>query len=116
MLFMVMVFMMVVFLAFRNKEVLCPSNIVFGSYFLYLIFPGTLFYVLEWVEWEYVLPWGKVNDWSRLSDEALLSFAYVFSLFFLFTRSLELALPPASAQELFSTYRVSPLMLGGCRS
>lgn len=111
MLFMVMVFMMVVFLAFRNKEVLCPSNIVFGSYFLYLIFPGTLFYVLEWVEWEYVLPWGKVNDWSRLSDEALLSFAYVFSLFFLFTRSLELALPPASAQELFSTYRVSPLML-----
>lgn len=111
MIFLVVTFMLVVFLMFRNKEVLCPSNIVFGSYFLYFVFPSILFYVLEWVGWVYVLPWGKVNDWSKLSDEAVLSFAYVFSLFFLFTRFFEVLMARTSAQDLFSSYRVNPFML-----
>ena len=111
MIFLVVVFMLTVFLMFRNKEVLCPSNIVFGSYFLYFVFPSILFYLLEWVGWEYVLPWGKTNDWSKLSDEAILSFAYVFTLFFFFTRLFELLMSQASAQSLFQRYRVSPFML-----
>lgn len=54
---------------------------------------------------------GKVNDWSKLSDEAVLSFAYVFSLFFFFTRFFEVLMARTSAQDLFSSYRVNPLML-----
>lgn len=111
MIFLVVVFMLTVFLLFRNKEVLCPSNIVFGSYFLYFVFPSALFYVLEWIGWVYVLPWGKVNDWSKLSDEAILSFAYVFTLFFFFTRVFESLMTRSSALDLFSRYRVSPPML-----
>ncbi len=111
MIFLVVVFMLTVFLMFRNKEVLCPSNIVFGSYFLYFVFPSILFYLLEWVGWVYVLPWGKTNDWSKLSDEAVLSFAYVFTLFFFFTRFFEVLMTQISAQNLFRRYRVSPFML-----
>ncbi|WP_133247576.1 hypothetical protein [Pseudomonas sp. SDI] len=103
--------MLAVFLVFRNKEVLCPSNIVFGSYFLYFVFPCVLFYVLEWVDWVYVLPWGKTNDWSTLSDEAVLSYAYVFTLFYGFTRLFEVLLVRSSAVSLFEQYRVNPLVL-----
>lgn len=111
MIFFIVVFMLVVFLLFRNKEFLCPSNVVFGSYFLYFIFPSTLFFILEWVDWVYVLPWGKTNDWSRLSGEALLSYAYVFTLFFLFTRLLEVLLINTAATSLFERYRVNSCML-----
>lgn len=107
----VVVFMVLVFLLFRNKEVLCPSNIVFGSYFLYFVFPSSLFYIFEWVGWVYVLPWGKVNDWSKLSDEAVLSYGYVFALFFFFTRFFEFVFARGSAQDLFSFYKINPIML-----
>ncbi|MCU1733982.1 MULTISPECIES: hypothetical protein [unclassified Pseudomonas] len=103
--------MLTVFLLFRNKELLCPSNVVFGSYFLYFIFPSTLFYILEWVDWVYVLPWGKTNDWSKLSDEAILSYAYVFTLFFLFTRLFEVLLARTSASTVLEQYRVNTFML-----
>lgn len=111
MILLIVVFMLAAFLVFRNKEILCPSNVVFGSYFLYFIFPGILFYVLEWSDWTYVLPWGKTNDWSKLSDEAVLSYLYVFTLFYGFTRLFEVMLVRSSADKLFEQYRVRPLML-----
>ncbi|WP_130925962.1 hypothetical protein [Pseudomonas cedrina] len=104
-------FIVLIFLVFRNKDVLCPSNVVFGSYFLYLVFPSILFYALEWMSWTYVLPWGKTNDWSKVSDEAILSFGYVFALFFFFTRTFEVILQREHAQNLFLKYRVSPSLL-----
>lgn len=110
MIFLIVVFMLAVFLLFRNKEILCPSNVVFGSYFLYFIFPSTLFYILEWVGWVYVLPWGKTNDWSQLSEEVVLSYAYVFTLFFFCTRLLEVLLVRSSAASLLDQYRVNSFM------
>lgn len=111
MILLVVIFMLTAFFLFRNKEILCPSNVVFGSYFLYFIFPSVLFYVLEWSGWTYVLPWGKANDWSKLSDEAVLSYLYVFTLFYGFTRFFEVILVRSSADSLFEQYRVRPLML-----
>jgi hypothetical protein len=111
MIFAIVVFMVVVFLVFRNKEVLCPSNVVFISYFLYFVFPCLLFYTLDIIGWEYVLPWGKVNDWSKLSEESILSFAYVFTLFFFITRFLEALFDRSSAPELFQVYQVRPIGL-----
>lgn len=111
MIFWVAGLIVLMFLVCRNKEVLCPSNVVFGSYFLYLVFPSILFYVLEWLNWTYVLPWGKTNDWSKISDEAILSFGYVFTLFFFFTRFFEVILKRGSAEDLFLQYRVNPALL-----
>lgn len=102
-------YMLCVFLLMRNKRVLSPSNIVFASYFLYFIFPGTLFYILEVVNWQYVLPWGKINDWAALSDEAVLSYAYVFTLFFLITRFLELVIDRRHTTDIFLEYQIRPV-------
>lgn len=114
MILIIIIYMLGVFLVFRNRKVLSPSNIVFASYFLYFVFPGLLFYFLEAINWQYVLPWGKINDWSTLSDEAVLSYAYVFTLFFIFTRSLESLIDRQPIRDLFQDYRVRPLGVTLC--
>lgn len=102
-------YMLFVFFLLRNKRVLSPSNIVFASYFLYFVFPGTLFYILEALNWHYVLPWGKINDWAALSNEAVLSYAYVFTLFFLITRLFELVIDRRRAPDIFLEYQIRPI-------
>ncbi|WP_145959458.1 hypothetical protein [Vibrio penaeicida] len=81
---------LLIYLVFRNKKALVPSNIVFLSYLMYLIFPAFLYYTLDLIDWNYILPWGKIHDWSTLSDKALIDFLYVFMLFFFITRFLEI--------------------------
>lgn len=102
------------FLLFRNKRIICPSNVVFGNYFLYLVFPATLFYILDWVSWEYVLPWGKLNDWASVSDEAVLSYAYIFALFFYYLRFLEVLLERQDDGVGMFEYRSRPLAILLC--
>ncbi|SCZ27860.1 MULTISPECIES: hypothetical protein [unclassified Pseudomonas] len=98
--------MMFIYLAFRNKSALGPSNIVFLNYALYFIFPAVLFYFLEALHWEYVLPWGKMNDWSALSEGAVLSYLYVFIMFFIFTRLLEIGMCRTVNVNFFESYAV----------
>ncbi len=114
MILIIIIYMLGIFLVFRNRQVLSPSNIVFASYFLYFVFPGLLFYFLEAINWQYVLPWGKTNDWSTLSEEAVLSYAYVFTLFFIFTRSLESLIDRQPIGDFFQDYRVRPLGVAVC--
>lgn len=102
------------FLLFRNKKIICPSNVVFGNYFLYLVFPATLFYILEWLSWDYVLPWGKLNDWASVSQEAILAYLYVFTLFFLFTRFFETLFDRVERSEIIYEYRARPLAIFLC--
>jgi len=101
--------MVFVYLAFRNKSALGPSNIIFLNYALYFVFPASLFYFLEAIQWEYVLPWGKTNDWSALSEQAVLSYLYVFLMFFVFSRLLEISLARTINQDFFSSYSVRPV-------
>lgn len=107
-------FILFSFVLFRNKRVICPSNVVFGNYFLYLVFPATLFYVLEWLSWDYVLPWGKMNDWSKVSQEAILSYLYVFTLFFYFVRLLEVLLDSVEKVDVVYSYRARPYAIFVC--
>ncbi|WP_206003126.1 hypothetical protein, partial [Pseudomonas aeruginosa] len=107
-------FMVFSFLLFRNKKIICPSNVVFGNYFLYLVFPATLFYILEWLSWDYVLPWGKLNDWASVSQEAILAYLYVFTLFFLFTRFFETLFDRVERSEIIYEYRARPLAIFLC--
>lgn len=102
-------YVLCIFFLMRNTRVLSPSNIVFASYFLYFVFPGTLFYILEALNWQYVLPWGKINDWAALSDEAVLSYAYVFTLFFLIARLLELVIDRRHIPDIFLEYQIRPM-------
>jgi len=101
--------MILIFLIFRNKETLAPSNMVFLNYLLYFIFPCILFYVFKLYGWEYVLPWGKINDWSTLSIEAVLSYFYVFTLFFSCTRFLENGKGSTKKADFFRGYKIRPV-------
>ncbi|MHC8387654.1 hypothetical protein ACYZTM_06390 [Pseudomonas sp. MDT2-39-1] len=114
MILIIIFYMLAIFLIFRNKRALSPSNVVFASYFLYFVFPGLLFYFLEAISWEYVLPWGKINDWSALSDEAVLSYVYVFTLFFISTRVLESLIDRRPTVDFFQDIRVRPLGIVVC--
>lgn len=114
MILIIIMYMLGVYLFFRNKQALSPSNIVFASYFLYFVFPGLLFYFLEAINWQYVLPWGKINDWSALSDEAVLSFAYVFTVFFVIIRSMEVLIDSRQVRDPFQEYQVRPLGIAIC--
>lgn len=114
MIFFVILLILISFLAFRNKRIICPSNVVFGNYFLYLVFPATLFYFLEWISWEYVLPWGKMNDWAGVSQEAILAYLYVFTLFFYLTRGLELLIDRAEQPDVTREHRARPAALWVC--
>lgn len=109
MILLVIGYMLFVYFLLRNKQVLSPSNIVLASYFLYFVFPASLFYILEALSWQYVLPWGKINDWAALSNEAVLSYAYVFTLFFLITRLLELIIDRRHTSDIFFEYQVRPI-------
>jgi len=98
--------MICIFIVFRNQDVLCPSNMVFLSYMLYVIFPCSLFYFLDVIEWEYILPWGKINDWSQVSTETSLTFFYVFTLFFFSTRILESIFADVEQSNIYGRYRL----------
>ncbi|MCD5987016.1 hypothetical protein KDX30_03770 [Pseudomonas sp. CDFA 553] len=111
MIFVVVAYMSFMFLVFRNKKILAPSNVVFANYFLNFIFPATLFYILEFLSWDYVLPWGKLNDWATLSHEVILSYAYVFSLFFFITRGMESLFDRSRQTDEVFTYQARPLSL-----
>ena len=82
------------FLINRDKRVLHPSNMLFLFSTLYLIIPVLIFYLFEFVHWEYKLPWGMVSDWSAVSYDSmrliLMTFCVsFFSLIFLSRRKKE---------------------------
>ncbi len=106
------VYMLCSFVLFRNKQILAPSNIVFLSYFLYFVFPSSLFYVFDFFDWEYVLPSGMVNNWFSLSIDAQIDYCYVFTLFFGFTRFLEYMLEKKDTEDMFENYCLRSRAIG----
>lgn len=57
---------------------------------------------------------GKINDWSALSDEAVLSFAYVFTVFFVIIRAMEVLIDNRPVRDPFQEYQVRPLGIAIC--
>lgn len=104
--FLISLIMLSIYFIGRSKLALVPSNIVFLSYLMYFIFPSSLYFILEAMGWEYVLPWGKLYSWSELSLNAAMDYLYVFLLFFIITRALEESSLKAKAEREFS-YQVS---------
>jgi len=76
------------FLVNRSKEILHPTNVVFGYYCLYVVMPCFLFYIFEIFDWEYLLPWGKLNDWSTLSPSTVSFYFSTYVLFYYFLKLL----------------------------
>ncbi|RKF17824.1 hypothetical protein DBZ36_11225 [Alginatibacterium sediminis] len=74
---------LVIFFINRDQRLLHPSNMVFAFYAMYLILPICLFYVLEFISWEYILPWGRISNWDQVSPNAFALVFCTFSLLFL---------------------------------
>jgi hypothetical protein len=71
------------FLLNRDKRLLHPTNMLFAFYALYIVVPVSLYYLLEFIHWDYILPWGKVSDWSKVTYNSMyLVFLNFCMLFF----------------------------------
>jgi hypothetical protein len=67
---------------YRPVRLFHPNNMIFAFYGLYVIMPSTLNYILDVINWEYVLPWGKVIFWDRFSLYSIFQIELTFLILF----------------------------------
>lgn len=63
--FLVFYFIILLFI-FMPTHIVHPNTFIFGYYFLWLVCPAVVDFLLTEFGWEYVLPWGRAWDWSQL--------------------------------------------------
>lgn len=70
------------YLTFRPQRVLHPNNMVFAFYGLYVVLSSTLNLTLDYIDWEYVLPWGQQVFWDEMSKYLLFQVEFTFLVLF----------------------------------
>lgn len=71
------------YLAGKPKHLYNPANFVFIFFALYLLLPVLIFWIFEFFQIKYILPWGKLNDWTKLNFQSVIDFVSVFFIYFL---------------------------------
>lgn len=76
------IIIILIYFAFRPREMFHPNNVLFAFYGLYIVLPSTLNLGLYLVDWEYVLPWGQQVFWNEISKYVLFQAEFTFLLLF----------------------------------
>lgn len=78
------------YLAFMPRQLFHPNNMLFGFYSLYVVVSSSLNLVLDWIDWDYVLPGGQQVFWDDFSKYTLFQIEFTFLVlyfgFYFFTR------------------------------
>ena len=81
------------YLFYHPKSFFHPCNLVAAFYFLYIVMPSTLNFILDLINYEYILPWGQIVFWDQMSKYSLLqieaTFIVLYFSFYLFLRYSE---------------------------
>jgi hypothetical protein len=85
------VVILLTYFTFRPKYILHPNNMLVGFYGLYVVMASCLSLVLDYIDWNYVLPGGQQIFWNKFSKFTLLqaefTFLVLYASLYYFTKS-----------------------------
>jgi hypothetical protein len=73
---------LITYFLFRPKYVFHPNNMIFAFYGLYVVLSSTINFVLDYIKWEYVLPWGQLIFWDTFSKYTLFQAEFTFLILY----------------------------------
>ena len=76
------VIMVMTYLFFVPTRIFHPNNMLFAFNGLYVVLSSTINLILDFIDWEYVLPWGQQVYWDSISNYVLFQAEFTFLVLF----------------------------------
>ena len=77
------IYILCTYLLYPPKYILNPLNILMAYYVLYVVLGSTLNYILDYINWSYVLPWGQIVFWNEISMYTYYQILFTYTVLYL---------------------------------